>query len=541
MKGEIALKIFIWIAVLVVVLVLVTPVIVEPLLQKKVQSALNEKYKDYIVDIDKVHLSLISSAVELKNITLASKQQHSGNKDLNGEIESVKFKGVSLLKALFKKDFDIDEVIISNYTIIGKVSFPKKAKPPTISHSNIRIGKLLVDKINLVLEDSSTSKAFSVKEGILKVYNIQIEKLDTLHGIVKQFDFEAEELLSVSTDSMYTFKASGITYSDSLNNLSLNGLSIQPNYKDYDFAARHEYETDRVEAVFSNIYLYNFPAATYFKSGNLISSYIEIGKMDLNVFRDKRKQFEHVNKPAFQEMIYNYYSAVRIDSIGLKSGNITYTEHVEKANEPGSISMNELVTRIYNVTNDTIYKTENASMEMKAEALLMGKGKITVALKAKLFDNQNTFSLNGTLSDIEAKELNPMLEKNAFVYATSGKIEKMNFSFTADNTKATGQLTMLYNGLDLAVKNKRTDDTTAIKERIMSIIANKKALNSNPVPGEEVRIGIIDYERDPEKFLFNYCFKSILSGIKSSLIKNTTEKKEKKTLIQKIFGKPDDK
>ena len=71
-----------------------------------------------------------------------------------------------------------------------------------------------------------------------------------------------------------------------------------------------------------------------------------------------------------------------------------------------------------------------------------------------------------------------------------------------------------------AVKNKRTDDTTAFRERFISFIANRRVLDSNPIPGEEVREGIIDYERDPERFLFHYCFKSILSGIKSSFLRN---------------------
>lgn len=540
MKGKIGIKILLGTVILAVVLLIVTPVIIEPLVRKKVQVSLNEKFTDLNVEIEKVHISLIQSTIEFENIILASKPLKEGNNDLTGEIESVKLKGISLLKALFKKDFDIDEVIISNYTVQGKVSFPKNKKPPTISRSNIRIGKVLVDKINLMLEDSSTSKAFVVKEGILKLYNIQIEKQDTVQKFLRKFDFEAKELLSVSADSMYTFKANGMNYSDSLKTLSLNGLSILPNYKNYDFTSRHRFETDRVEGVFSNVFIYNFPVDDYFNSGKLISSYIEVGKLDMQVFRDKRKEFEHVNKPTFQDMIYNYQGALRIDSIGFMSGNIIYAEHVDKATGPGRISMNELQAKIYNITNDTIYKTENASMELKAEALLMGKGKIKVALKAKLYDKQNTFSLTGSLLDLEVKELNPMLENNAFVYATSGKIEKLNFSFTANNTKANGQLTMLYNGLDLAVKNKRTDDTTSIIERIVSIIANKKTLNSNPLPGKTVRIGIIDYERDPEKFIFNYCFKSILSGIKSSVIKNE-EKTKKKTLIQKIFGKPDEK
>jgi hypothetical protein len=120
---------------------------------------------------------------------------------------------------------------------------------------------------------------------------------------------------------------------------------------------------------------------------------------------------------------------------------------------------------------------------------------------------------------MEISELNPMLEKNAFVFVKSGKIDAMNFSFTANNTKASGKMIFLYHGLDVAIKNKRTDDTTAIKELFLSIIANKLLINSNPVPGDGVRVGNIEYRRDPEKFLINYCLKSVLSGIKSSLVK----------------------
>jgi hypothetical protein len=324
---------------------------------------------------------------------------------------------------------------------------------------------------------------------------------------------------------MYSYTASDIIYSATSKTLVVKSFSIQPNYADYNFTSRYEFQTDCIEAGFSNIYVHDFSAAGYFKSRSLVSSYIEIGKMDVNVFDDNRKKFRHVNKSAFQDMIYNYPGIIHIDSIGLISGNVTYTEHVEKANEPGRISFNDIHAKIYKITNDTIYKTENASLELRGDALLMGKGKMTILLKGRIFDNHNTFSLNGTLSGFEANELNPMLEKNAFIYVTSGKIDAMNFSFTANNTKATGKMIMLYHGLDIAVKNKRTDDTTAFRERLISLIAKRKVLDSNPIPNEDVREGIIDYERDPERFLFNYCFKSILSGIKSSLVKSPKKRK----------------
>ena len=49
------------------------------------------------------------------------------------------------------------------------------------------------------------------------------------------------------------------------------------------------------------------------------------------------------------------------------------------------------------LTNDTAYKTEKAFMEIKADAMLMGKGKMAILMKERIFDSNNAFSLEGTL------------------------------------------------------------------------------------------------------------------------------------------------
>jgi len=518
MKRKVYLKIFVGIAAFVLLIKLLTVIFIEPWVGEKIEATLNEKYDDYIVEINNVHISWFSSGLVLENLTIGSRNEHGRLPGFSGEIVSIKLKGINLAKVLFKKQIQINEITISEGSFNGKIPFPKKAGPPLISTLNIRIDSILFDKINLAIENTSDKKSFSVKEGVLKVYDLHVEKQDTLAVTnFNHFDIVAEELIAVTEDSMYTVKATGLICPALSNTLTIDSFNIHPNYKNYDFAARHKFASDRIEAGFSNIFAHNFSLAGYLKSGDLISTYIEIGNMDLKVFRDNRKIIPHVKKPEFQDMMYNYSGSLCIDSIGLLNGNVIYTEHVEKANEPGNIRFNNINAKIFNITNDTIYKSEKAYFKMKGEALLMGKGKFTVLLKGRIYDIHNTFSLNGTLSGMDANELNPILEKNTFIYATSGKIDTMNFSFTANNNKATGKMKLLYHGLNIAVKNKRTDDTSAINERLSSLIANMKLLNSNPVPGKAVREGIVKYDRDPERFFFNYCFKSILSGIKSSL------------------------
>jgi len=131
------------------------------------------------------------------------------------------------------------------------------------------------------------------------------------------------------------------------------------------------------------------------------------------------------------------------------------------------------------------------------------------------------------LSEMEVSELNPILEENAFLSVTSGKINTLNFSFSANNTKTTGNLKLLYQGLDFAVMNKQTGETTAIIEQVKSLIANLVVLESNQMPGEEVRLGVIEYERDPERFLFNYVVKALMTGMKTSITKTKSPRKLK--------------
>jgi hypothetical protein len=140
--------------------------------------------------------------------------------------------------------------------------------------------------------------------------------------------------------------------------------------------------------------------------------------------------------------------------------------------------------------------------------------------------------MRGSLAAMEVKDLNPILEKNAFIDANSARVNKLKFHFVANDQKASGEMVMLYEGLDVAVKNKRTKDTTGLKEQIMALIANKSTWDSNPMPEEQARLGIIDYERDPTKFIVNYCVKSVISGVKSTIIKHP---KKKKSFLQRIF------
>ncbi len=520
MKIRLSVKIIIGSILVVLMLFIITKALFEPLLIRKIEDTFNTRSEKYLIQIKKVHISIFASKIEIDQIEISSKQAKRDSSDLQGEISSISLNQVKIIKALLNKEIEIGSVKIGNCDLKGKNLFPSNKGRPIISDINLKIDSLVLDKVNFIEENNSISNTYFIKDGVLHVFDLFVGKNDTLDlKAIQRFDFAAKELVAVSADSMYTYRLSGVAYGNNPEKLGADSFSIQPNCNNYDFNVRRKFQTDRIEAVFNGIFIHNFSPIDYLNSGNLTCSYVEIGNMDLMAYRDKRKVFNHVSKPAIQDMICNYQGVIKIDSIAVLNGNIIYTEQVKKADEPGMISFGKIKVRLSKITNDTTYKTENAYTQLNAEALVMGKGKLSVLLKSRIFDQSNTFSVKGSLSGMNASDLNPMLRNNAFVYATSGKIDAMYFSFRANNFKAAGNMVLLYHGLDLAVKNKRTNDTTGLKARVISLFANIKVLDANPNPNKEIRKGMIDYQRDPERFIINYCFQSILTGIKSSLVK----------------------
>ncbi len=532
-KVKLVLTIFSGLIALVLLGKLLTIAFVEPWIEKKIETALQEKYPEYQMEIDKVHILFFSLGIELEKIRIRPKKELGNGRDLIGELASVKLLQLNISKLLSDNDIILQELLISEGTLRGEIPAPKEKEKevPVVSSINIHIGKILLSKIELDLKANASRQTYSLKDGQLKIADFKIKKSDTLSSdLIKEFEFEAQKIQTVTDDRLYTITVSGLNYSQKNQKLSAKDLIVLPNYPDYEFTSKVKYQTDCIRATLNNISLFDFSLLEYLNQGNFRSSYVELEQLDMHVFRDRRKEFHHVRKPMFQELFYDFKGILDIDSLGLLKGNVTYTEHVDMASHPGKVSFTSMKASLYKISNDSFYRKKEGFFELKGQALFMGKSKMTVSLKALLFDPNHTFYLTGALTAMDAKEINPMSETNAFIYVTAGEIDAIHFSLRADKNKANGKMTLLYHGLDVAVKTKKSNDTTAIASKVISLVANKKIEDANPTPGEPVREGIIDYERDPEKFLFNYCFKSILTGMKSTLYKSPKEKKRRREL-----------
>jgi hypothetical protein len=250
--------------------------------------------------------------------------------------------------------------------------------------------------------------------------------------------------------------------------------------------------------------------------------------MNIDAFRDKRKEFDHRIKPIFQNLIYDYPGYFNIDSVRVINGNVSYTEHSENGTLPGKITFNDIAATVYKISNDTVHKNVEAFLEVQGKALFMGKGALSVNMKAKLYDPHNTFSLTGSLAEMHIPDINQALERIGYLSAKSGTAQKMNFDFVADNRQSHGKMIFIYRDLELTAVNEPAGAIKSFVQKIVTLVIGTQLIPSNPMPGEEIRVGTIEFERNPERFVFHYCVKSILSGIKSNIVKDSKKKKKSK-------------
>jgi hypothetical protein len=114
------------------------------------------------------------------------------------------------------------------------------------------------------------------------------------------------------------------------------------------------------------------------------------------------------------------------------------------------------------------------------------------------------------------KALNPMLEKNAFVSVKAGMIKKVEFTMHADALQSRGELWLMYNDLEIAKLNSNDLDDSAFPEKVISVIANLLIRKNNPEPKSGTKQSSMYWRRDPSRSIFNYVWKTILSGVKDT-------------------------
>lgn len=517
-------------------------------LVKTVDKSTNGLYR---LELEKLSLSILTGRINLSGFHLIPDTALYNKRSLTdtlspmlieAKINKFQVRGFTLKDILIGRKVDISKILINTpeLTVILKRASQKTEKKAHDPHmlsiplpkglESLKVDLISLENGNLTIDDQTRQpgEKFRLPSINITFTNLLVDSTHTgMRRILNTDDIRITlKGLSIKTkDGMYTVTPGTIALSTGESMISVMNLKITPNYSRYDFSRKLGYQMDRMDISIGKVQIRKIDFRQLLINQKFLASHVLIDSLVMDDYRDKRVPARPDFKPPLlHRAVQEVKGYIKIDSVALTNGKVTYSE--QTGNEPGAVFFDRMTGLVTNITNDSVLIQQKTVMRANASMHLMGKGLLKARIDMPLGEKKDAFTFSAELINMELKPLNAMISKLAPAEIISGTLTKLIIpTVHANDDIATGKLQMYYR--DLQVKMDPKDETTwsKIKSGTISWAANVYVKNENPSNGK-FNEGIIYFERDKHKSIFNFLWKSTFSGIKSTIGINKKEQKE---------------
>lgn len=363
-----------------------------------------------------------------------------------------------------------------------------------------------------------------------------------------RFQVRLNDASFFSRDSLYAFHLDEVVADPVQQRLQVKGFSLKPRHSVYQFSHAVGHQVSRVEVNVDEVNFQNIDLHYLVSEQAFLVGKIQVKQPEVSVFKDKRlAPPEASEKPLLQETLLSIPVAFCLDTLQLQEGMIRYQEHVDEASRAGGIHFDKIYVSGYNITNVDSLRNRDLLMEADINATFMGESLLQLNLDVPLNDPEGFHRLQGEMREIPLQSVNNMLENTAFASVESGHAFTLKFDMQLNNQRSQGDMQFAYRDLKIRLLDKENPEKGNLKQQLHTLLANWVVVKTNnPDNGRKpLRIGEISFERNPQKSIFNFWWKSLLSGIKGSVglgdhhsSASVNESDEKKPgLFKRIFQK----
>ncbi|WP_159520900.1 AsmA family protein [Sunxiuqinia indica] len=486
------------------------------LLSAYVQNTLQEApISSFLIKEVDVSVNLFRREVTLSKIEAADSTG-------NGEIAATELSvsGIRLWPWLTRDEIAAGRVFILNP--VAQLTMSNDPDHVSGSWSEMPKQKFALDELEIVGGEisflkNSDERLDTVFAGTLdfNLYNISSKSSDG-QFVFKQNSFEGVHLKLKNgrynlPNQLYALECQSLDFNTDKQRLTIDELHFLSRYSKYEIGKQLGVETDWLDLVMAGFTVSELQFSKLLSDSALIFNEVQINELSVDAFKDKRLPFP--KKPDTKlpmRMIQDLPFRMHGDSISIEKGSVKYAERVKDSKDEGAVTFDSLRVKIYCLS--TIDRLIDRQTAMHAEARVMNQGRLKADF---IFPNEKYPHVNqarGTLSSMSIKAFNPVLTQNASVFVEGGDLKEFAFNFTYNNNQSNGDLIFEYDDLNVHILDAEDESN----KKIQSFITNSFLLHKKNLREEEsFREGTISFERDKKKSIFNYWWKSVLSGIKS--------------------------
>lgn len=441
------------------------------------------------------------------------------------DAELLEISGISFYSLVYKKILKIKKISLIHPQLIIKnlkstvddslpkdnVSFYDYIGSPIISfHTNefvVTDGSLYVanqDSVNFRLTAQSVN---------LKLDNLNSDigtRLTSKAFEIGDVDFSGEKI--DIRKGLYQFVIPNIHLNTKDLNLAVDSAFLIPIVDQVQLASRFGYRSDYIKMTLAEIKIQSHQFKDFLKEGNLFIDSTKIGYAKVHFFNNKNipdKAELHLLPQAFLDSL-DYKIAINL--FELKNGTLEYEELEPENIQTGAISFNKIHAVLTGLSN--VVHTD--TMKLAVTGFIQSEAAIKVNIIFPRMESE--YNLTADVGPFNMKILNSMIKSAASFQIESGKAESATLYFNANEKEGNGAIKFLYTDLKIQSLDSRMKEPGGILNSVKSYLANKLIIvKDNPDNNNVLRVGNIQYARNPQKNLVNYIWKLVYSGLKSSV------------------------
>ncbi len=333
--------------------------------------------------------------------------------------------------------------------------------------------------------------------------------VDTVIYRVDDFTMGFNNLDMLTADSLFHLTMQSFDLSYKRKSVTMAEVVFTPNISEADMQARFVYQHTNVSGSVESLSLRQVNFDSLINHRTILIDSVLLDKPDVSIFKDNTKPVDKNRIPAyFGQQLGALPVSLRVKHV--KATNI-HLVNVERKRDSSyaRVSIHRGTALVGNIT-----KRSRKPMTLHADAYI--ENKVHFDLQLGFSYQEPEFTLNGKLGKFNLMDLNSVILAYTPAKINRGTADEISFSGMVYKTNSTGTMKFLYHDLevDLELQKKARWKSAAI-----AFAANAIVDSSNP-PSAKLPPRIVKFEakRDMNKGFINLIIKSLLSGVKETLI-----------------------
>ncbi len=487
-------------------------------------------------EVQNVNLELPGGNLALEMINFEEKNP---SRDHNSSIQKIELKGWK------KKDWFTDRSLTADSLMVGPaktaISFPEQdglssdtsnfsfTEPIETGLSSLTLDYLRLEKtdLNLYNEDSFLLKGITLEANQLELDStVLLPHLDDYYG---KLNFGMDQFRTkIGRFKEYQISNS-LNYLSDEQTLTFGNVRLAPQYSKEEYTQLLEFQADYFDATIPGICFHEVKPKDFFQPIIALRK-ITVSGFDASIYRSQH--IPHPEQPIalVQDQIRQIPYPFELDTLVL-TGDIHFSILPENVSEKATITFDRLDGTLACISNQAALRS--TPMVLDAEGYMFEETPINARVNFSMNDSLNSFKMKGSVGQMNIPVMNNILTPTARIFIKSGMNRSIDFEVSANDDVAIGDMFFRYNKLKFRIVNKDDYTQTNLGNSILSFWANRLVKSNNPSFLRK-RMGIIYYERNKNRAIFNYWSRALLSGVISSVGVKNNKKKLRKMGIEKL-------